>query len=134
MDPAQPSRKLPVWIGALMLAAAATLAVASVLHFGVAIPLGVATISDPFGAAAIPEAVIAVVVAIGAVTVLTRSAVAWWVALLATLFALLGTAYGLTVTVRRGQAGDVAYHLSLLAVLVVTTGLLLTSRRALSAS
>src|SRR5437879_2479112 len=106
MNPTQPSRRLPVWIGALMSVAAVTLAVASLLHFGMTIPLGAATISDPFGAAAIPEAVIAVVVATGAVTVLTRRAVAWWVALLATLIALLGTAYGLTVTVRRGQAGD----------------------------
>ncbi len=98
------------------------------LHFGVSVSLGPATVSDPFRGAAIPEAVIAAVVAVGAVSVLTRRATAWWVALGTTLFAVLGTAYGLTVTVPRGEPGDIAYHLSLLTLLVATVGLLLASR------
>jgi len=115
-------------IGVLMSAAAVTLAVASLLHWGVAIPLGTATISDPFRAAAIPEAVIAVVVGSGAVSVLTRRPPAWWLALAATVLGVLGTAYGLTVTVRRGQPGDIAYHVSRLSVLAAAAGLLLTPR------
>ena len=111
-----------------MSAAAVTLAAASVLHFGVSVSLGPATVSDPFRGAAIPEAVIAAVVAVGAVSVLTRRATAWWVALGTTLFAVLGTAYGLTVTVPRGEPGDIAYHLGLLTLLVATVGLLLASR------
>ena len=105
-----------------------TLAAASVLHLGVSLSLGSTTVSDLFEGAAIPEAAIAAVVAVGALTVLLRRATAWWVALATTLFALLGTAYGLTVTVPRGEFGDMVYHLSLLALLVATVGLLLASR------
>src|SRR5262249_30948276 len=104
--------------GALLGLAAGTLAVASLLHLGVAIPLGATTISDPFAGAAIPEAVIAVVVAAGAVAALARLPVARWLAPAATAFAVAGTLYGLTVTLRRGEAGDIAYHLSLLTMLV----------------
>jgi hypothetical protein len=120
--------RLSIPIGLLMSAAAVTLAVASLLHFGVSVSLGPATVSDPFKGAAIPEAVIAAVVAVGAVTVLTRRVAASWVALGTTLFGLLGTAYGLTVTVPRGDLGDIVYHLSLLTLLVATLGLLLVSR------
>ena len=113
----------------LLSVAAATLVVASLLHFGVAIPLGAATISDPFAGAAIPEAVIAVVVAVGALTTLTRVATARWLAPATILFALTGTLYGLTVTLRRGQAGDIAYHLALLTMLVSSAVLLLGALR-----
>jgi hypothetical protein len=136
MYPTEPSRTRSVGVGVLMSVASVTLAVASLLHFGVAVPLGAATIHDPFRGAAIPEAIIAVVIGSGAVIVLTRRSAAWWLALATTLFALLGTIYGLTVTVSRGEAGDIAYHVSLLAVLVATVSLLLLpgGRRALSAS
>ena len=42
------------------------------------------------------------------------------------LFCVIGyrTLYGLTVTVPRGVPGDVAYHVSLLALLAVTAALL----------
>jgi len=123
------STKLTMGIGALLSLAAVTLAVASMLHFGVAIQLGSATISDPFAGAAIPEAVIAVVVAAGALTTFVRLAAARWLAPAATLFALVGTVYGLTVTLRRGQVGDVAYHLALLTMLVVAAILLLSGLR-----
>ena len=32
---------------------------------------------------------------------------------------LLGTLFGISVTIRGGRAGDIAYHLSLLAVLLL---------------
>jgi hypothetical protein len=114
-------------VGALLALAATTFAVASVIHFGVAIPLGVATVSDPFRGAAVPEAVIAAVVAAGAVAVLARRPAAWGVALMATLFALLGTGYGLSVTLASTRTGDIAYHLGILALLLVILGLLLMS-------
>ena len=44
---------------------------------------------------------------------------------MATLFALLGTAYGLTVTLGSARTGDIAYHVGILVVLAVTLGLLL---------
>jgi hypothetical protein len=123
------STRLSTGTGVLLTMAAVTLGVASVLHFGVAIRLGVATISDPFAGAAIPEAVIAIVVAAGAAALLLRPAAARWLAPAATVFALAGTLYGLTVTLRRGGAGDIAYHLTLLAMLVASAALLLTRAR-----
>ncbi len=131
-----PARRHPlaIGIGLLMSVVTVSLAIASLLHFGVTVPLGVVTISDPFRAAAIPEAVIAMVVGAGAVTVLTGRPATWWPALGTALFALLGTLYGLTVTLRRGEIGDIAYHLSLLTLLVAAVAMLLTpaGRRALT--
>lgn len=122
--------KLSTGAGVLLAAAAVTLAVASLLHLGVAIPLGAATVSDPFAGAAIPEAVIAVAVAAGAVATLARLPAARWLAPAATLFALAGTLYGLTVTLRRGQAGDIVYHLALLTMLVASAVLQASTLRA----
>jgi hypothetical protein len=45
------------------------------------------------------------------------------------LLALLGTLYGLSVTVPRGEAGDIAYHVGLLLALLVTLGMLVGQRR-----
>ena len=120
-------------VAALLSVAALTLALASVVHFGVVIPLGVTTVHDAFMGAAIPEAVIAVVLGAGALSVLTHRRASWPLALGTALFALLGVLYGLTVTVGGSRTGDVAYHLTLLGILVVTVGLLLTpaARRAL---
>jgi hypothetical protein len=123
------STKLSMAAGALLAVAAITLAVASLLHFGVAIPLGATTIRDPFAGAAIPEAVIAAVVAAGAAATLGRLPLARWLAPAATLFALAGTLYGLTVTLRRGEAGDIAYHLTLLTMLVASGALQLAGLR-----
>ena len=73
--------------------------------------------------------------AVGAVTTLARlaaarcRAAARWLAPAATLFALAGTLYGLTVTLRRAQAGDIAYHLGLLTMQVASAILLLGALR-----
>jgi hypothetical protein len=123
------STKLSTGAGVLLSVTAVTLAVASLLHFGAAIPLGTAKISDPFAGAAIPEAVIAVVVAAGAVITLAHLPVARWLAPAGTLFALAGTLYGLTVTLRRGQLGDIVYHLTLLTMLIASAMLLLVVLR-----
>ena len=121
-------RRLPVITGALMALAAAALAIASIVHFGVGIPVGFTTISDSFPGAAPPEAVIAAVVAIGATAVLTRRTRSRGIALGTTSFALLGTVFGLTITLNSTRTGDVAYHLSILTTLLVILGLLLVPR------
>jgi hypothetical protein len=121
-------RRPGVTAGLLMALAAVSFAVASVVHFGVRIPVGFTTISDYFPGAALPEAVIAVIVAVGATAVLTRRTWSRGIALLTTSFALLGTAFGLTITLNSPRPGDVAYHLSILATLLIILGLLLAPR------
>ena len=127
-------RPSSIAIGGLMVAATGAFVVASLVHFGVVIAVGPVTIDDPFPGAAIPEAIIAIVLGIGAVTVIARWPAAWRAALATTLFALLVTLYGLTVTVRSSRTGDITYHVTVLTVLVVTVGLLLVpaGRRSLS--
>ena len=117
-----------------MVVATGAFAVASLVHFGVAIALGPVTIDDPFQGAAIPEAIIAIVLGTGSVTAIARRLTARRLALATTLFALLVTIYGLTVTVRSSRTGDVTYHVTILVVLAVIVGLLLlpTGRRSLS--
>ncbi len=122
-------RRPPVAAGVLMALAAAAFAIASIVHFGVDIPVGFATISDSFPGAAPPEAVIAAVVAIGATAVLTRPTKSRGIALGTTSFALLGTVYGLNITLNSTRTGDVAYHLSILTTLVIILGLLLVPGR-----
>lgn len=127
--------RIAIIIAGLMLVEAVTLAVASIIHFGVAISLGFVRINDPFEGARIPEAVIAVVVVAGAISLLTRRRGAWWLALSTTLFAIVGIVVGvrfvLVGTISR--PGDIVYHGGLLLVLLVTVSLLLLprSRRAL---
>lgn len=118
-------RPITIAIRWLMAIAAVSLATASIIHSGVEIPLGFATINDPFAGAAIPEAILAIVLAIGLVTVLARWSVRWWVALATTLFTLLVTLYGLSVTVSSSRTGDITYHIAVLGILAVITGLLL---------
>ena len=118
-------RELEFWRGfilALMFVAALTLLAASAVHAGLLGPI------DPFPGAAPPEALLAVVLAIAAVAASLSWARAWAFALAATLLALLGTVYGLTVTVPRGEPGDIVYHVSLLAGLIVAAGLLIRRR------
>ncbi|MCL5952792.1 MAG: hypothetical protein M1132_13930 [Chloroflexi bacterium] len=125
---------ISVAICGLMVVATVAFAVASIIHFGVTLTLGPVRINDPFGGAAIPEAVIAAVLAMGSATLIARWAMAWPSALGATLFAFLLTIYGLTVTLRSSRTGDIAYHISILVVLAVIVGLLLlpAARRNLS--
>ena len=102
-----------------MLAEAVTFAIASVLHFGVL---------ESFVAAAIPEAIIAVVLAVGAIAVMRRPAGSWWLALTSTLFALAGVIIGLSVILsgRVSRPADVAYHASIFVALVITLVVLMT--------
>ena len=115
-------------IAGLMLVEALTLAIASIVHFGVVIPLGVVTLDDPFAGARIPEAIIAVVVGVAAISLLVGWAGAWWLALAATLFAIAGVLVGIRFVLigMVSPAGDLIYHFSLLVALLVTVGLLFT--------
>lgn len=108
---------------------AAAFAVASVVHVGVDIALGSTTVSDSFPGAAPPEAVLAAVVAIGATAVLVGRAKSRGTALASTSFALLGTVYGLNITLNSTRTGDVAYHVSILATLLIIVVLLLVPGR-----
>jgi hypothetical protein len=118
-------RSVTIVISWLMAMAAASFVVASIIHFGATIPLGFATIYDPFEGAAIPEAILAIVLGIGLLTLLMRWSARWWVAFATTLFALLVTIYGLSVTVSSSRNGDITYHLAVLVILLVIAGLLL---------
>ena len=110
-----------------MTVASVTFVLASLVHFGNRIPLGVVTLDDPFRDAAIPEAIIAAIMAVGLVGLLAGNR---WLALGATVFATAGTILGLSIVLSStaGRTGDIAYHVSVLTVLVVTIGLLVTPR------
>ncbi len=73
---------------------------ASTVHLGIAIPLGFATLRDPFGGAAIPEAVLGMILGIAAVTVLASVRRAWAIGIATTTFAILVVLYGMSITVR----------------------------------
>ncbi|TAN24772.1 MAG: hypothetical protein EPN30_06500 [Actinomycetota bacterium] len=109
----------------LMVVVALTLAVASTIHFGVEL----AGIDDPFPGAALPEAIIAVVVFAGAVAAVLSVPRAWGWALGTTIFAIIGFLVGLRFTLFGGRpivSGDVVYHLAGLLILIVTAVLLLS--------
>ena len=108
-------------VGRLMLAEAVTFAIASILHLGVA---------ESFIGAAIPEAIIAVVLGAAAIAVMRRGAGSWGLALAATLFALAGVIIGLSVIIGGpvSRPIDLAYHATILVALVGTVVLLLRSR------
>jgi hypothetical protein len=110
-------------IRGLMLVTALTLFAASAIHSGLLSAL------DPFDAAAVPEAVIGIVLTAGAVGALLWWPRAWPFALGATLFAVLGTLVGLRFTLPRGEPGDIAYHVTLLLMLMLLTVLLVRQRR-----
>jgi len=110
-----PSRR----IGMAMAAEAVTFALASAIHFGTG-----------FTQAAIPELVIAAVLAAGSSAVLTRRAHAWGVAVGTTAFATFGTAVGLAIIASgRQDLPDLVYHATILAALAVTLAGLARTRR-----
>ena len=95
-------------------AEAATLVVASALHFADA--TGGSPPFRPDGAA-IAEAVIAVVLVAGALAVARGSRGAGTGAV---SFAILGFLVGLNFTIRGGSAADLAYHVAMLPLLALT--------------
>ncbi|HEY8702130.1 MAG TPA: hypothetical protein VIM08_14410 [Arthrobacter sp.] len=112
-------------IAALMVLEALSLAVISVLHLSGVISGGTKPYSP--GAAGIAEAVIGVVLIAGAFAVMRSPKRGRTAAQAATGFAIAGFIVGLAFTVSGGQPADVAYHASVLPVLVLTLVLSLKS-------
>jgi hypothetical protein len=106
-------------IGLAMVAEAAIFALASAIHFGTG-----------FTQAAIPELLIAAVLAAGSSAVLTQRAHAWGATVSATAFATFGTMVGLAIIAAgRQDLPDLLYHASILTALVITLAGLARTRR-----
>lgn len=118
---------------AVMLAEAATFGVASYLHLNGRIPLGFTTITgEHFGRASIPEAIIGAVLTAGAIVVAVAPGRARTAALGATGFAVLGVLAGLGFVLTSSRphiAADLAYHLTMLLVLLAGLVVLLRTGR-----
>ena len=112
-------------IVALMAIAAGTFALASLVHFGIVMRLGPLDLDDPFAGAAVPEGVIAIVLGGGTINVIARPTRSWTAALATDLFALVGTLFGLSVTLGSSRTADITYHLGVLSLLMVIVVLLL---------
>jgi hypothetical protein len=97
---------------------AASLAVIASLHLSHLLGGG----KKPFRPtpAGIAEAIIGVVLLYGIAALLRRSAHAREVALATIAFAIVGFIVGLTFTLRGGDTIDIAYHATVLPLLVVT--------------
>lgn len=119
-------------IGALMAFDAVTFLIAASLHLNARIPLGFAEITGKWvPRAAIPEAIIGLVLALGASIVLLAPVRAWAVAVASHAFALVGVGTGLfTIAVGVGPrtVPDIAYHLGVLAPLGAGLALLFTGK------
>lgn len=99
-------------VAVLMTLEAASLVVASAVH-----------LSRSESKAGIPEAVICVALFAGAVAVY-RPVPSWRAATLASVgFAILGFALGLSITARGDSIGDIAYHATVLPILIGTLAL-----------
>jgi hypothetical protein len=103
-------------VAVLMVLEAATLAVASALHLSGSVQGR----STPFNAdhAGVAEAIIGAVLAAGAVVMFRAPAQARTVGLATTGFAIVGFLVGLNFTARGGHLPDVAYHITMLPVLI----------------
>ncbi|MGE5333169.1 MAG: hypothetical protein ACM3N4_00585, partial [Nitrososphaerota archaeon] len=121
------ARRRPISIAlcGLMVVATVAFALAAIIHAGIVIALGPIVLEDPFPGAAIPEAVIALVLGIGSLSMLARWPARWGVALAAAVFAFLLTLYGLSVTADSARTGDITYHIAVLVLSGVIVGLLL---------
>jgi peptidoglycan/LPS O-acetylase OafA/YrhL len=104
---------------------ALSLAVMSALQFA-----GVLVGSEPFKPerAGTSEAVICVALVIGSASLLTRRPQRRLLATIAVLIAIVGFALGLTFTTRGGGAVDIAYHATVLPLLLVMLGALVIRR------
>ena len=115
-------RTVPRSAAVLMAAEAASLAVMASLHLtGID---GGGTLPYRPSAAGVAEAVIGVVLAAGAVAGWRAPGRAWAGAVAAVGFALVGFVVGVTITLSGGPGADIAYHCTVLPILLVTLGLL----------
>jgi hypothetical protein len=105
-----------------MAAEALTFGIASMLHLTV----------EVFRDAAIPEAIIGIVLLAAAVAVLARRTWARGAALTGTIFATIGTVIGVfAVTTGPNHRGpiDIAYHFTILVALVATIAAIVRTER-----
>ena len=119
------------WVAAgAMLSEALTFLIASTLHRGFQIPLGIVTLAEPMiGPASIVETTCGVALAIAAVTVLTGSRSSWAGAVAAHVISAGGVVLGIVaLNAGRGSrtASNDAYHLTILTALVIGLVLLAT--------
>lgn len=103
-------------VAGVLAVVAASLAVASTLHLAGRVS-GRGELYDA-GDAGIAEAIIAVVLLIGVVTMLRRPALARTAGLVAAGFATAGFLVGLSITAQGGHWPDIAYHLTVLPLLI----------------
>ena len=127
-----PHDGVPRLFGLALLAAAATLGIASYLHRGGHITLGFTVIrGERFTGASVPEAVIGAILTAGAVVVLAAPGRARRAALCAAGFGVFGVLAGVGFVAASGRPGiavDLAYHAILLAALTATLVLLALRR------
>ena len=118
------ARRIAAW----MFVVAATLVVASAVHLSGHVH-GRSAPFDPDDAG-VAEAVIAAVLAAGAATVFRAGARAKSAGIAATGFAIVGFLVGLRFTALGGHAPDIAYHVTVLPVLIaILVALLRADRR-----
>jgi hypothetical protein len=110
-----------------MLAEALSLGVASSLHLA-GVVHGRASSFDP-DAAGIAEAVIGLVLAAGGLVLVRDRFRAVSIAIAANAFALVGFLIGISETARGGRAPDIAYHATVIPLLVAGLAVLLWVRR-----
>jgi hypothetical protein len=109
-------------IAAVMALEAASLAVMSFLHLSGIVAVG----SKPSAGAGIPEAIICLALAYGAITLWRGSQHASTIALATIGFAIFGFMIGLR---QAGDAIEVAYHATVLPLLLLTLAAVLRTRR-----
>jgi hypothetical protein len=105
-------------LGVVTAVEAATFATASTLHRGMHVPL-LGITGERFPGAVIPEAIIAVVLFVGAAVVLAAPQRSWRTAIGTHLFAFAGTIVGVSEVLAGTQARpyDLVYHVAILALL-----------------
>jgi peptidoglycan/LPS O-acetylase OafA/YrhL len=119
-------RNIATGVAILMLFEAASLAVASALHLSGVVD-GRTTSFDP-DAAGIAEAAIGVVLLVGAVVMLRDPRRARTAGIVANAFALAGFLIGISETAQGGHAPDIAYHATVIPLLVISLVVLLRHR------
>jgi hypothetical protein len=110
-------------IGLAMGLEALTLAVMAFLHLAGSLGGGLNSFSAPD--AGVAEAVICIVLAYGAVRLARGAPRARAIAIMSTAVAIVGFVIGLGSTLRGGDAVDIAYHVTMLPLLVLTLRALL---------
>lgn len=119
-------RSIATGVAVLMLVEAASLAVASSLHLGGLVD-GRAKSFDP-DAAGLAEAAIGVVLLVGALVMLRDPRRARTAGIAANAFALVGFLIGISETATGGHAPDIAYHATVIPLLVISLVVLLRRR------